>query len=133
MKNFFRFCNLKKGDIAILLTISVAILVSAVVFYHHPTDAKVVKIYRNATEYASYSLTQSYAKNVHIPTHDGPNAGYNQLRIENGTVTIVGSTCPNRDCLKMGPISKEGDVLICLPHQLVIRLEGGDAIDAVSY
>ncbi|MBO5407792.1 MAG: NusG domain II-containing protein [Clostridia bacterium] len=133
MKNIFGFFNFKKGDIIVFLVIGIMILGSAVTFYKKPTEASVVRIYRNSEEYASYSLSQSYAKNVHVPTHDGPKAGYNQLRIENGTVTIVGSTCPNRDCMRMGSISKEGDILICLPHRLVVRLEGGDAIDAVSY
>ncbi len=133
MKQLIRFFHLKKGDFIIFVCIFAIILVSTLSFYGKSTEAKVLKIYRNSTEYATYSLSYDYEKNINIPVSDEYNAGYNHIRIKDGVVSMVESTCPNQDCMKMAPISRGGDVLICLPHQLVIRLEGGDELDALSY
>ena len=61
--------------------------------------------------------------------------GYNTLEIRNGEATIIEADCPDGLCVKQKAISKQGESLICLPHQLVITVEGADApgIDAMTY
>lgn len=133
MKRSANYLNIKKGDIVIFITIGFVILLSTILFYTPKKEAKVLKIYQNSTEYASFSLSPKYARTFYVPTSNEPNAGYNRIRIENGEVSITESTCPNKDCIKMGKISQAGDMLICLPHKLILRLEGGDTVDAISY
>ena len=133
MKSLSFFPKLKKGDIIVFILIGIVIFISLVTFYRPQKEAKVLKIYRDGKEYATYSLSQPYTKNLSIPAKDGYKTGYSNVKIENGTVKITESSCPNKNCIKMGTISQEGDVLICLPYRLVFRLEGGEAIDAVSY
>ena len=60
--------------------------------------------------------------------------GYNIICIENGQVYVKEADCPNKDCMRYGKISGEGQMIICLPHRLVVSIlsdEGGT--DAVSY
>ena len=59
---------------------------------------------------------------------------YNILRIENGAAAVTEANCGDRTCVVMGPISREGETIVCLPHRLLIRVEGGEAsgVDAVS-
>lgn len=133
MKNFFKDFQCKKGDFFIFLLIGAIILTTSVLFYRRPGEAKIVKIYVDGEEYSAYTLSQKYETILDIPAKGGYYTGYNRIRIKDDTVTIIESSCPNKDCVRMGTIRDTGDMLICLPYRVVIRLEGGEAIDAVSY
>ena len=58
--------------------------------------------------------------------------GENVLRVDDGRAYIVRADCPGRDCMK-GTLSRPGDVIACLPHHLVIQVEGESGLDAVSH
>ncbi len=52
---------------------------------------------------------------------------YNVLVIHHGTAEIVESNCGDHTCVRTGTISREGETIVCLPHRLVVRIEGGEA------
>ncbi len=133
MKKLFLSGHLKKGDFIVFFCIAGMILVSALLFYRPAADAKQVVIYVNSEKYAVYQLAQPYDRNIKIPVNGSAKYGYNHIRIHDESVTMVDSTCPNGDCVKMGTIKDAGDILVCLPYKLMVRLEGGEAVDAVSY
>ncbi len=63
-----------------------------------------------------------------------PDSSYNIVQIENGTVWVSDADCTNHDCMKQGRIFKVGQTIICLPHQMVIRIVGAAEVeyDAVT-
>lgn len=133
MKKFFTSLHLKKGDFVIFFVIGAMILTSTLFFFSKSAEPTLLKIYIDSKEYRAYRLSQKYLKNIIVPVDGDTKYGYNHIRIEDGLVFMADSTCPNQDCMRMGHISKAGDILVCLPHKLVVRLEGGEAVDAVSY
>lgn len=52
---------------------------------------------------------------------------YNILYITGGTVSVVEANCGDHTCVRTGSISREGETIVCLPHRLVVRVEGGAA------
>lgn len=56
-------------------------------------------------------------------TDDEPN-GTNLLVIQDGKVWISEANCPNQDCVKMGKISMNGELLVCLPHKVTVSIVG---------
>lgn len=54
--------------------------------------------------------------------------------IENGTVSVASSDCPDGVCVDSGAISRTGQAIVCVPANVVVRIEGGaDAgVDAVA-
>ncbi len=46
-------------------------------------------------------------------------------------VQVTQSDCPGQDCLHTGTIRRGGQSIICLPEQVVIRLEGSGGPDLV--
>lgn len=48
------------------------------------------------------------------------------LVIDGGRVSFREVTCPNRVCLGMGPASRSGDLLACVPNGLLVRIAGSD-------
>ncbi len=60
-------------------------------------------------------------------------AGSCRLTIEDGAARIVSADCPNNLCITQGPIDRAGELIVCLPHRVVVSVEGSltDKIDAV--
>ena len=61
------------------------------------------------------------------------NLGVNTILIERGRICVSDADCPDRSCVRQGWITGGYIPIVCLPHRLVIRLEGGGApeLDAV--
>lgn len=50
--------------------------------------------------------------------------------VENGSVRMIGSTCPDHVCERMGPISAAGEVILCVPNRISVEISGKE-VDAV--
>ena len=58
--------------------------------------------------------------------------GTNTITIKDGCAFVAESDCRGGDCVRMGKISREGQMIVCLPHHLTVLIEGpGSAPDAV--
>lgn len=51
--------------------------------------------------------------------------GYNLIRVEHGRIRVVDSDCPDELCVKTGWITESGQSIICLPHKLIVNIQGG--------
>ena len=60
---------------------------------------------------------------------------YNTLTIADGKISVTDANCGDHTCIHTGAISREGQQIICLPHELVIEITGGDAseLDASTH
>lgn len=58
----------------------------------------------------------------------------NLLVIENGAARIVEASCPDQICVNHGAIRYAGESIVCLPHKLVVSVEGGapGGVDAAA-
>ena len=54
------------------------------------------------------------------------NGGTNTLVIEDGEAWVSEANCPDKVCMGMGKISKNGEFIACLPNQVIIVVEGGE-------
>lgn len=87
-------------------------------------DGEIVKI---------VNLTDT--NNIIVNGYDG---GTNNVVIENGTVYMTEADCPDKICVNTGKISKIGETIVCLPHRVVVEIQGevsqsdsDDSIDSV--
>lgn len=64
-------------------------------------------------------------KNASV-TVEGYQGGSNTVVIENGTVYMKDADCPDKLCEKTGKISKNGETIVCLPHRVVVEIQGGE-------
>lgn len=74
---------------------------------------------QNGEEIARYSLGED--RTVTIGGED-----YNVLEISGGAAAVVEANCGDHTCVRTGTISRTGETVVCLPHRLVVRIEGGD-------
>ena len=52
------------------------------------------------------------------------NGGSNILVIEDGEARVSEANCPDKVCMGMGRISRNGELIACLPNRLIIVIEG---------
>ena len=57
---------------------------------------------------------------------DGP-LGVTRLKIDEGGVRIVDSPCPLKICMGLGPIRRDGELIACLPNQILVEVVGTQA------
>jgi hypothetical protein len=61
--------------------------------------------------------------------------GVNVIQIEPGRIRVLEADCPDQVCVDAGWLTDSAAPIVCLPHRLVIRLEGAGAeggVDAVT-
>ena len=52
------------------------------------------------------------------------NGGTNILVVENGEAWVSEANCPDKVCMGMGKISRNGEFIACLPNRLLVVVEG---------
>ena len=60
--------------------------------------------------------------------------GMTRIEVRGGRVRVLSSPCPRQACRHGGWIGAAGEMLVCLPNEVVIRIPGprAGAIDAVA-
>ena len=79
-----------------------------------------VVVTADGREVARYALDQD--RTVRLGAED-----YNILEISGGAAAVTEANCGDHTCVRTGKISREGERIVCLPHRLIIRVEGGGA------
>lgn len=51
--------------------------------------------------------------------------GYNLISVEPGRICVAGADCPDQVCVRQGWIANDVVPIACLPHRLIIRIDGG--------
>ena len=105
----------------ILILIGVLLLLSVVGFaglsFVRAPGATVL-IEQDGRLVARYSLDDSRTVEVHGPL------GSTYVEINEGAARIVGSPCAQKTCVRMGRIRRAGEVVICVPNRVVVRIGG---------
>lgn len=52
--------------------------------------------------------------------------GHNTVHVEPGAISVTQADCPDQICVFQGKLTGSGIPIICMPHRLVIEIEGGD-------
>lgn len=111
---------MKKNDfyiIAAVLIIAAAIFIALQLNNgFNKTGAYFVKVDIKGNDAVYYSLEEDII--VRIDTDEG----YNLLKIDNNTATIIEADCNNQICVKSNAINKPGQSIVCMPHNMAITI-----------
>ncbi|MCR4843289.1 MAG: NusG domain II-containing protein [Eubacterium sp.] len=123
---------IKRNDIILIAVLAVVCAAAFLLFRGSAQGGSVVAVYvdgEKTQEYpldadATYTIETSYGTNV--------------LVIEDGTARVDEADCPDSLCVHQGAISRVNESIVCLPHKVVVAIEGdsddesADAIDGVA-
>ena len=59
-----------------------------------------------------------------VTTVRGP-LGDTVIKVEKGAVSIPESPCPRGYCMHMGHIRQAGEILVCAPNHVIVKISGG--------
>jgi hypothetical protein len=65
-------------------------------------------------------------------TVEGKNGITLVVRVENGEIFVESATCKDKLCQHRGRLKKSGDVAVCLPAEVSIRVLGESEVDAYA-
>ena len=125
--------KLLKNDIVLLAVLVVAALILFPIVSHSKKPGAYALVELDGAEYATLSLDNDTSLTV---TTD---QGTNTIVVRNHEVSVESADCPDLVCVNHAPISLTGEVIVCLPHKLVITIksdnpakESEGSIDAVA-
>ncbi len=120
----------RKNDLLLLgLLLLVGLVLAIFVFAGRKTGGLVV-VTVDGKEVYSHLLNEDTTETI-----SGVDGGYNTITIKDGKVAVTEADCPDGLCMNTGFISTSDQSIICLPHKLVVSIEGEDEavkIDGVA-
>lgn len=133
---------MRKADMVLAVTV---VLVAAVAMVGQSLgrDAiapSAVQVRVDSREFARIPLPSvTKVTAVEVPTTLGGEAVVEVA--SDGRARMVESDCPDQVCVRTGWITRPGQVIVCLPNRIVVRLEGSpedvgqssDGIDGIAY
>ena len=121
-----RFWLIVLGGI-VLVSVIATLLLRQAFAVHAP--AGLAHIYQNGSLTETVNLvevSEPYTINIIGGT------GFNVIEAERGRIRMLEANCPDGICVRQGWVSGGMIPIVCLPHRVVITLEGVDTdIDAV--
>ena len=106
---------MKKQDLLLIGVLFAAALLLLGILYvtQDAGDQAVVTV--DGEEYGRYPLSED----AKIPI-----GNTNTLEIKDGEAKMAEADCPDKLCMKMPAIHKNGETIICLPNKIVVTIEG---------
>ena len=107
--------------VKILIIIVAALFIGSVIWVilsYRTSDSTYVEIVQNNKVLYTLDLSKEKDRTFRIESNDG---GWNEIKIENGKISISDADCPDHTCVKRGVLRSETMPIVCLPHKLVIR------------
>lgn len=103
-----------RNDI-ILISVLLVFIIIGFIFLTPKSTGKYAAVIVDSTEIARYPLSTDFETDIKTD-------GVNHLIIEDGAVSVSYADCKNNVCVKTGKISKVNETIVCLPHNLIIKI-----------
>ncbi len=104
---------LKKGDFAVFAVVAAAILLSFGIWFLPTAAGRTVTV----REQNKVVYSAPLAKNATVKLNG------NTVVVKGGKAYVEWANCRNQICVHHAPISRAGDTVLCLPHQVSVTVE----------
>lgn len=115
---------------SLLLLILVLLAAFALLFFRNrAADGRTAVITLDGQIYQTLSLDTDKIITVYTP-----NGSYNRIEVKDAGIRVSEADCANQTCVNTGTIHRNGEVIACIPHKLVITVVSPDEeVDTVAY
>lgn len=101
-------------------------LVTLAVVYMFLSGGTTAKIYKEGKLVHTINLDrveESYTLDID---------GHNTVLIKHGAICMMEADCPDKLCVNQGEISDSAYPIVCLPNEVIIKIDGDFLYDSVS-
>ena len=117
---------MKRLDVIIIVILLVISFVPYLMFKNKSKDADTSELYATVTVNGKVlreiDLSAKKDEEFIIETSEGNN----KVVVKDGGIAIVEADCSDGVCVYQGVASKPGDMIVCLPHRVIIEVVGTD-------
>ena len=110
--------GMKKADVILGISIAAVSLALFAARFFLQKEGASVTVEINGETYGTYELDEEQVIDI---------GSTNQIEIKDNTVRMVQADCPDHLCVKQGKIKSEGEMIVCLPNKVTVRISGEDA------
>ena len=114
------------GDIVVFIVLGASALFMIWAGAQTPKAVADVEITVSGHVVHSTPLGQNFRFAAHGPL------GETIVVCQDGYVWVEDSCCPNKLCVKTGKVHAPGQVIVCLPNEVVVKIVGRSDVDAVA-
>lgn len=136
LKEFIKASKLKPWDFIIVIILIIASFIPTLIFGLQQTDApvttKVAVLRVDGKEIKTFKL---FKGQIETYRYEDPDGDYNLIEVKDDKIRIKEANCGDQVCVRRGWAKKNGETIVCLPHKLVIEVQGqnsgGDGDDLI--
>lgn len=106
------------GDKILVVLIFALGIVSLVALKHlrQPGDSVIIEVKGQVVQRLDLKTSQEITVNGAI--------GRTTIKIEGGAAQVIHSDCPEKICVKTGKITHAGEIIVCVPNKIVVKIIG---------
>jgi hypothetical protein len=111
--------RIKFGDIIIVLAIAAVIVLLLVLPNSKPAGSQTAVIIVDGAEYERIELSE-ISDPITIDLHESGVV----IKAQDGQIWFASSTCPDQTCVNTGKLLRSGNIAVCLPNKVIVKIEG---------
>ena len=119
--------KLKFGDFIIIgVVLVMAGALAAALAFHSSGDKLYAEVWQDDRLVERVELTDTTDRTIDLD-------GHNVIVLSGKTAVMQSADCPDQVCVRTGRLTRAGQVAVCLPHRVILKLTGTstDGIDAI--
>lgn len=121
--------GLRKGDFVICAVVLSFAILAAVPFLFQNADTLICEIKQDNKVVQTVHLTAGYRDTITLER----NGVTNVIEIDGKQVRFAQSNCPDQVCVRTGTLTRAGQIAVCLPTRVTVRIFGADTgVDAIA-
>lgn len=110
----------KRNDRILAIVVLVIALVSGGGYYFtHRTPALRAEVTVDGTLVETLDLSRDQEITI-----QNANGGANHLIVQDGTIWCSEASCPDGVCIHQGKQDRDGDMIVCLPNRMIVKVIG---------
>lgn len=118
MKNKIR---INKAELSLVCGLLIFAALMLCIMEFTATSGAYAVVYVDGEEWGRYRLSDD-AETVISTEH-----GENTLVIKDGRADVTDADCPDKTCVRAGAAGNTGEMIVCLPHKVMVKIEGRDS------
>lgn len=110
-----------RNDVLLVIGVLIIALIGFLIFTLTQKEGKFIVVSIDGEETGAYILSED-TENLIVSGENGEFE--NHLVIKDGKAYISDANCRDKICVSHRAISKVGETIVCLPHKVVVSVEG---------
>lgn len=117
--------KIKFGDILIIAAIIFSSAIIAVSLYEEDSEQRMAIISQNNV--VLYTIDLNQHPEPYTLSYSSQYSG--TIEVNNGKIRFLKTQCPDQICVHTGWIERPGEIAVCLPSRVLIKIEGSTQSD----